>query len=307
MARSSSRFATFPGLAGLALLLAAGSVHAQDRASQCAADSEEGQTLRDKNQYRAARSKFRSCAQSSCPNVVRKDCTKWLSELEEALPTIVVAAVDDHGMDVVDVELAIDGESVGKKLDGTPIAIDPGSHQLRASATGHEPTTLPIVARVGDKNRIVRITLPKPKGSTPTPTGTATPSTTPDTSTSTNTSATSTPKRPSHAPPLSSIVLGGVGAAALVSFAVFGITAQSDFGKLKDTCGPSCPDDSTSGIKTRMLVADISLGVGIAALGTAAVLWIIHKPEPAKSAAIRFRFGAAPTVGGAAASFGAAF
>lgn len=284
----------------LALLVLASSAHAQDRASQCAADSEEGQTLRDKNQYRAARSKFRSCAQSGCPGVVRKDCTKWLAEVEESLPTVVIAALDDRGLDVIDVELSIDGEVVGKKLDGTPIAIDPGSHELRASSPGHSTATLPIVARVGDKNRRVRITLPRgaanAQPSTPTQPGIE-----PEPSAPTPQTGTPTP-RVSHAPPLATLVLGGVGVAALTSFAIFGITAQSDFNALKDSCGPSCADDSTSGIKTRMLVADISLGVSIAALGTAAVLWIVHKPEPAKTARAHWRLGAAPTRGGAAAA-----
>lgn len=295
---SSARFAAV--LTTFVLLGTPSLVRAEDKFAQCAADSEEAQSLRDKNRYRAARAKFRSCAQSSCPGVVRKDCTKWLAELEEVMPSIVVGAVDEKGTDLVDVELSMDGETLAARLDGTPIAVDPGAHELRATAPGREPVKMPIVVRVGDKTRQVRITIPS--GGTKAVDPEATPASTP---------APDAPAagRVSHGPPLASIVLGSVGVAALASWGIFGLTAQSDFGALKKECGPSCPDGSADGIKTRMLVADVSLGIGVAAVGVAAVLWIVQAPAPAKQASFagRLQLGAAPVRGGAAAGLGGSF
>ena len=216
------------------------------------------------------------------------------------MPSIVVAAVDERGADLVDVELAVDGEILATRLDGTAIAIDPGAHELRATAAGRAPVTMPIVARVGDKNRLVRMTIAAAGAKPPTPAPADTPQ--PDTTAPTPLA------RPSHGPPLSTLVLGGVGVAALASWAIFGITAQSDFGTLKDKCGPTCPDGSADGIKTRMLVADISLAVGVVAVGVGAVLWIVHTPAAPKQAKTpSLHLGGIPLPGGAAASLGGSF
>jgi hypothetical protein len=67
--------------------------------------------------------------------------------------------------------------------------------------------------------------------------------------------------------------LGGVGVAALASFAFFGITGKHDESNLRSTCAPACADSDVSAIHTKYVVADVSLAVSVASLGVAAYLY----------------------------------
>ena len=61
---------------------------------------------------------------------------------------------------------------------------------------------------------------------------------------------------------------------ALGSFGYFGLTSKSDLTKLRTDCAPYCAEAQLDDVKSRMLIADVSLGVGIVALGVAAVLFV---------------------------------
>src|ERR1700733_143795 len=74
-----------------------------DGKQACIAAAELGQGQRDEGKYRGARAAFVECAEDSCPRVVRQSCTKWLRELDETAPTVVLGAKDEHGTDLTDV------------------------------------------------------------------------------------------------------------------------------------------------------------------------------------------------------------
>src|SRR5205814_1618210 len=88
------------------------------------------------------------------------------------------------------------------------------------------------------------------------------------------------PTEPDHGSgghtPVLAYVLGGVGILGLGSFTYFGLTSKGDLSNLKDTCAPYCAQNDLDSVKTRMLVADISLGVGIVALGVATYLFVTN-------------------------------
>lgn len=295
------------------LLLAAGMFPSYGRAEgpkttsgdakpvDCPTASEDGQRLREQLKYRGARERFRSCAQASCPGLVRKDCMKWGSELDEIMPTVVVGVVDENDRDMTEVELSIDGEMVAARVDGTAVAIDPGKHELRATSSGRVPTSTSLVIRVGEKNRLVHLKFaPKPRplvGREADVAHAAPPVAAP------------APTRHSYAPPVLTLVLGGVGLLGLGSFAALGVTSKSDLGVLRQTCAPTCAPDDLDGIKTRMLLADLSLGVGIVSLGVGAALWVLRANEPLPKSAARsaWQLGAAPLQGGAAGTLAGSF
>lgn len=271
----------------------------------CPSASEDGQRLRSQNKYRAAHDRFRSCSQATCPSVVRNDCVKWLGELEETMPSIVVAVTDEHGIDMSEVEISVDGEMVRSRLDGTPLPLDPGPHELRATASNRIPTTSPLVVRVGEKNRLVRLKFAPEIGTA------SAPPTEPARERSASPAA---PPRArithSYAPPPLTILLGGVGALALGTFAALGVTAKSDLGVLRDTCAPSCAQADLDSVQTRMLLADLALGAGIVALGTGTVLWILHAQKPVPARAQQkpgWQLGAGPQRGGASAVWTGSF
>lgn len=69
----------------------------------------------------------------------------------------------------------------------------------------------------------------------------------------------------------------GVGAVGLLTFAISGSLALSSAGELEDTCAatmPDCSEDEIGPLETRMLAADIGLGIGLVA-ATAGVIMVI--------------------------------
>jgi len=228
----------------------------------CPTASEEAQRLRDKNRYLEARELLRRCSQQSCPAIVRKDCAKWLVEIDESMPTIVIAAQDGAGADLAEVNVQLDGDVIATRVDGRPIAIDPGEHVLRAETEGQPPITQKLIARVNERNRLVRLSFSPPEEPPP--------------------AAPLPEKPPAPAPPppegrgvpTVSWVLGGIGLVGLGGFAYFGLTGKTELSNLRSSCAPYCDQQQLDGVRSGMLVADISLGVGVLALGVATVLAI---------------------------------
>ena len=138
-----------------------------------------------------------------------------------------------------------------------------------------------IVAREGEKNRTVRIELPRkppPRVAPAEGRPEARPPAEP-------------PPEPIRAkPPAMAWVLGSVGVAALGSFAYFAISAES-----QTSCAPSCSDGEADEIYRKYLVADISLGVGVVALGVATYLFLKTPSKPEQVA-----IGIQPAPGGVA-------
>ena len=248
----------------------------------CPTASEQGQKLRDQGKILRAREMFLICARATCPSVVRKDCAKWLPEVEESMPTVVFAAEDGRGADVATVTVSVDDAQVSGLLDGKPVSLDPGQHVIKAVATGAAATsgasgatsvTQNIIVRAGEKNRLVKIAFPPPAGDAKTP------DRTPDKS---------TPAAQKGGIPVATYVLGGVGVLALGSFAFFGITGKNDLSNLKSsTCAPYCAGSDLDSVKTKLIVADVSVAVGILAIGGATVFYFTSQPSKEKNAAAK--------------------
>jgi hypothetical protein len=87
-------------------------------------------------------------------------------------------------------------------------------------------------------------------------------------------------------------VAAGVGVAGIVAFGVLGSLSNAQFDKLESACptrmncDAALQDHATQG-RTYQALANVSLGVGIAALAAGVVLWVIGLPDeqrPASSA-----------------------
>ncbi len=142
-----------------------------DRKQACIAAAEQGQSQRDDGNYRAARASFLACAQDACPRVIVQSCTKWLRELDESAPTIVLGAKDEHGDDLTDVKVTLDGAPFATELDGKPLEADSGEHVLRFEREGSAPVEVKLLLRAGEKARGVSVTLRSsaPGGEAPAP------------------------------------------------------------------------------------------------------------------------------------------
>lgn len=141
----------------IACLLLAGTAHADPDAGACLSAFEAAQNQRKNSELLAAQEQLTRCGQATCPAVVRSKCIEWLDEVRTAQPSIVVTVKDASGRDTTAARLFVDGELVRPELDGKPIPLDPGSHELRVELGGEPPKTEQVVLAEGQKNREIAL------------------------------------------------------------------------------------------------------------------------------------------------------
>jgi hypothetical protein len=279
---STSHFG-FVALAILAALASSTPAKADVKAA-CVAASTQGQALRDAAKLKGARDQFLLCARDECPNVVRKYCAEWLSDVERRIPSVVFRVQSGNGNDVTDARVTVDGTLVVNGLDGSAITLDPGAHDVRYERPGEPAVSDRFVIVEGERGRV--LTGRFPTKSVPVESIAITPATS---------------ARP--IPPIT-YVLGGVGLVGIAGFAYFGLTASHDLDHLRTTCAPFCATADLDSARHEALFADIALGVGVVALGAAAYTFFT-RPNDTPSAATLI--DVRPLPGGGMARIGASF
>lgn len=248
---------TLPALLVLTAALAASPGALADDKQDCVTASESAQKLRDDHKLLKAREQFLVCSRDVCPAVIKKDCVESIADVEKRTPTIVVRAHDGKGADLVAVKVTIDGVAAADSLDGKSIKIDPGVHKFRFETEGQEPLEQSIVVGEGERDRPVIAGF----GGGATGGGGAGP-------------ATSAPK----GAPIAAIAVGAVGVvAAAVGGVFYGLGLSERSSDLSAGCPTTdaCNSDKDS-IRTKLVVGDIAMGVGIVGIGAGIILAIVH-------------------------------
>jgi hypothetical protein len=157
-----------------------------------------------------AREKMRACASPTCKDWMVKDCSRWLSDLEPRIPTVVLSAKDGDGSDMTQVSVSVDGKVLTPELDGHAIEMDPGARVFVFTAGDGRRAEVRATVEEGEKAQRVVANFAKPGGSEGSATG---PDVTPA----------------SARPPLRTIgfVVGGVGIASIAVGSVLGLMAIS--------------------------------------------------------------------------------
>jgi hypothetical protein len=259
----------------------------------CIQASDEAQTARDGGNLLRARELFAECAAPKCPALIRRDCTNWVEQVQQQIPSVVLGAHDAQGRDVLDARVTVDGQPMDKRVVGGPLELNPGSHVIRWESAGSEPVEMRIALRLEEKNRPVVATLSIA--------GTAPASSAAPTDSSVSPSPSERPLdsvAPRSGLPVSVYVLGGIGIAGLATFGYVGLRAKRDSDSLHDVCAPACAHADVQALKTKVLVADVALGIGLAGLTAATVIALTSRGAPPKTA---WDVHVAPTVGGARA------
>lgn len=241
---------------------------APDDRAECAAAAEDAQKLRDEGKYRRAREQMLVCARDVCPGPIKSDCGKWLTEVDRDAPTVVFGAKDQKG-DLADVRVSMDGVSVQERLDGKPVLVDSGEHTFKFETKDGQTQEQKVILRAAEKARPIIVTFGSGTGATGggnTGGGNAGGGGTGGGDTGGGSSL------------VLPIALGGVALVGIGLFAVFGITGKSDVDDLQ-TCKPNCSEDKVDSARTKLIIADISLGVGVVAAAVAAYLFITHKSD----------------------------
>jgi hypothetical protein len=221
--RFRTALALAPALSVLAGVCAPARALAADEKELCLAAADQGQSLRDDGKYSVAREQFLTCSRPVCPKLVHDQCTDWLRQLDESMPTVVFGVKDERGNDLSAVRVLADGKLAASNLDGKPVSIDPGPHDIRFERDNPtQSVSVHVVLRTGEKNRDVTAAFPPLEGE---------PDKAPDGSPATP----STPGEASSASgsftsgrAITSLSLLGAGAVSVVLGVVFGLQSQSE-------------------------------------------------------------------------------
>jgi hypothetical protein len=283
------RFATTTAVA-LALTASASPAQADARA-ECVAASEKAQQARNAGKLSEAREQLGLCGRSECPKLIQQDCTQWMSEVLSVLPSIVPAAKDRGGRDLIDVRVSIDGKPMAETLDGKPVPVDPGVHVFKFETKGAPPVDEKIVVKQGEKNRIVTVTFAigeETNGGAKKPG----PADVGDDDRARN--------RGGSSPPIAAFIVGGLGLAALGTALYINLDANADARKLRDDCAPRCNPADVDDVEQRRIIAGVTAAAGGALLIAGVVLFFVHNSGDSRGSRARGpTFAVAPITGGA--------
>jgi hypothetical protein len=223
----------------------------------------DGQDLRAAGKLAAARDAFTTCSNVECPALVVEYCVRWLRDVVESLPSVVLSAKSAEGQELRDVRVLSDGKAVSQKLDGMATPLDPGPHRLRFERDGFAPIEEDIVLHAGEKNRAVTVRWAAPPPPASSEDGRAGP----------------------HAPGVLTIALAGLSAVAFGTAGYFGLRGLDDVNHLHATCAPACSHPAADSARRELVVSDVAFAAGVVALGAAVWSYVASSTSSSKAAA----------------------
>lgn len=256
----------FVGALVLALIPARAAIASPD----CLTSYRDGQQLKSELRLVDARRELVACSQDSCPAVYRRDCVKWLNDVEARLPSLAAIARGEDGCDRVDAKVSMDGGENAPEIqpDGRPVPIDPGPHAVTVTL-GEQERQQTVVLAVGE-HRVVSVSF----AATGAVCG-ARPAAAADETAPTRPPPPAAIERPT---PTTVYVLGGIGLAGLGVGAGFGAAAWTEKGDL-DACKAACSDRAVDTMERNFRITDI--GIGVASLAAAAAIVYLFAPRAA--------------------------
>jgi hypothetical protein len=279
----ASRLTSLPVFVALAagVALAGWSPLAKADGDACLAAPVEGQQLQRAGKLVAARDRFASCARKTCPAEIVQDCTRWEQQVASAVPSVVLVARDAKGRDLVDVEVAIDGQAA-VAVGARAVELDPGSHRFVFHRQRGTDVEVNLLLREGERDRPVAATFDVPARR---PARVEEPPTT-----------------SSRPVPVAAWIAGGVGVLGFASFATFGALGVRD--RASSGCDVGCSQSQKDHVDGELRAADISLGVSVIALGVATWLYLTRPTVMAPDGVL---FELRPAAGGGLATLGGRF
>jgi hypothetical protein len=258
-------------LGGLALHTKPCRAQSTSTKNECVASYQQAQVSKQEGDLLKAQQELVSCAGAGCPDAMQADCSRWLEEVQTALPSVVFRALTPGGADIADARLVLDAQPE-RALDGRSITVNPGKHQVTVRAPHFEPLTLQVQFVEGQKLRQQVLTL-HPITGRPLTSG----------------STTRTPASRSSTAERRFTVVQWVGAstavAGVLGLTYFGLKAragESDLG----ACSPTCSKEAVADVRGNYIAANVSVGLGLVGLAVSAVHYhLIQAPSPASNAA----------------------
>jgi len=263
MQTSASSLVTWFGAVALVFLPTRPAGAQAPEARSCGA-VQQTEALRAAGKYRESRSRLLECVNAQCGGDVRRRCATALQRLDAVTPSIVIRAQLANGNDATDVSVRMENEQLVSSLNGLAIPVDPGEHQLVFERAGLPPVPQTVTIREGEKFRAIDVQLEPSLPASP------------RAPTEQSTSGFGSDQR---------LALGGtligVGVVGLGAFTLLGLKARQDERELERLgCKPDCGKAFVQSVRTRYLLTNISLGVGVLALGSATWLLLSGPSKP---------------------------
>jgi hypothetical protein len=308
----------------------------QGELASCVSSYKSAQEQEQSGRLVDAKELFLTCAKPACGSVLLQECSSRFTRLNSDIPSVVLLVTDGSGAPLVDVQVRMDGEQLVSRLDGHSLPVDPGIHEFTYATAGTVFATQKVMILQGQRNvTVAASTRPPAKrtakerakeravalaGGAPSVVlpGQAAPieadsPAEPDGAPESGFkgavagTVTDTTEAKSHAGALT-YLLAGAGAAGVGGFALLTYWGRKD-NRMLGQCASSCPQSSVDHIQKVYLGANISLGVGVAALGAAywAYAHARSTKEETGSHEQAFMFGVEPTKSGAVAGVSGAF
>jgi len=253
--------------AGLPSAHAQSAPAAQSTVAACAQSYSAGQEERLRGNRLEAIEHFELCSASSCPDVVVRDCSRWLREVRAELASVRFVIRDPAGHRLDSAEVTMNDEALTLRSDGSAL-VPPGEHRFRFEAPGHHPTTIEHKLGVGERGVEMNVVLmplrqrrqsPEPAQRERAPARAATED-----------------GGSAGGVPVASIVAGSVGAIALGVGIGFGVSARSNYYKLERECAPNCSPAAAENVSRKAMIADVALATGVIAVGAAFWIYFAH-------------------------------
>jgi hypothetical protein len=260
----------------------------ETNAASCEASYEKAQTERLAGHYISASAAALACSQIQCNQAIVRECLRLYESLEQDTPTLVFSARKGEGGELTDVKVEMDGKQVADRITGRPMTVDPGPHQFAFIEPTRGRIETSETARVGDHARVIEVTFPDPNAKAAAAGAGAA-----------GADQGAQAEKQKGIPPMT-FVLGGVGVVGLASFAYFRVSGVGDYNHYNATCSPYCNPNDIDKVRTKFTASYISLGVGIAGVAGAAVVYVLSRTgdkSPRSEAALQ------PIDGGAMARF----
>ena len=313
---------------------------ARDREANlaCTAAFEKAKEVAQGSHFQEANEWFAVCAKATCGRSLRRRCAAVHQRIAALLPSVVPVVTNAEGAPSNDIVVRMDGEVLTSSLDGTAIVVDPGHHQFTFASGGEIFATRSLVIEKGQQHQVVSAVFQAPakERADPAPTTPVAeePAATPPPSKlqiarvvaegepAEEEAAPSLVRRagprrasletdPRTGAPWSAYALAGVGLLGVGGYFTFNLKGSADNDALAAFCKPDCNPTSVRHVRNIYLAADISLGIGLAALAGSTYLFLRSdspEKESARSSSSHITgLSVEPTSSGAFATVGGTF
>jgi hypothetical protein len=219
----------------------------------CVPAFEQGQELRAEGRLLEAEKRFEQCSVTDCPDFVRKDCSVWVKEVSEELPSVVIRVQSNLGVKLESATV-VDGRTQAQ--NGSPVSLDPGFHELEVTAPNYARVRQTFELKRKAKNTVITIVMKAmPLATQP------------------RTAVASSSWSPFASVALGTTILTG---AALTTWGFFGVRGLQLESDLSGRCGTRCTDADLDPVYRSYLLADVSLGVAVGGAILSGILWSLH-------------------------------